>query len=113
MDVTVTAPGGVSAVTATDQFSYVPLPAVAGLSPNTGPKAGGTAVTVTGSGFALGTTLTTFLFGTTKATSVNCTSTTECTLVAPPHAVGTVDVKVTVNKLVSLAEPLSDQYTYN
>ena len=113
MDVTVTTPGGSSAVTPTDQFTYVALPTVTEVSPNAGSKAGGTSVTVTGTGFAVGTTATSFLFGTTKATLVKCLSTTECTLVAPAHAVGAVDVKATVNKITSLAEPLADLYTYS
>jgi hypothetical protein len=40
-------------------------------------------------------------FGTVKASSVICASNTDFTVVAPPHAAGTVDVKATVNKLAS------------
>jgi hypothetical protein len=72
-----------------------------GVNPNTGPKSGGTSVTVTGVGFALGKTATAIRFGTTKSKSVNCTSSTECTAVAPAHEVGVVDVKATVNTLSS------------
>ena len=45
--------------------------------------AGGTTVTVSGSGFALGTSGTVFTFGKVMATSVNCTTTSVCTVVAP------------------------------
>jgi alpha-tubulin suppressor-like RCC1 family protein len=110
VDLTVTTPGGTSAISTKDHFKFVPT--VTGLSPNTGSTAGGTSVTITGAGFALGKTATVFKFGTTKGTSVNCTSTTECTVVSPAHAVGKVDVKATVNKLSS-AKVAADQFTYS
>ncbi|HMD56671.1 MAG TPA: IPT/TIG domain-containing protein, partial [Solirubrobacteraceae bacterium] len=50
-------------------------PTVTGLSPNAGSTAGGTTVTVNGTGFAPGSSATTFTFGTTHASSVTCTST--------------------------------------
>lgn len=110
-DVTVTTPGGTSAISSADRFKF--LPTVSGLSPNSGSQVGGTSVTVSGTGFALGKTATIFKFGgTKKATSVNCIATTECTVVSPAHAVGTVDVKATVNK-VSSAKTAADQFTYN
>jgi plastocyanin len=111
VNVTVATPGGTSAISSADHFKFTPT--VTKLSPNTGSKAGGTSVTVTGTGFALGTTATTFNFGTTKGTSVNCTSTTTCTVVSRAHAVGTVDVKATVNKVSSPTNRPADQFTYN
>jgi IPT/TIG domain len=110
VDVRVTTSGGTSALSSKDHFKFALK--VTGLSPNTGSAAGGTSVTVTGTGFALGKTATAFKFGPIKATSVNCTSTTECTVVSPAHAVATVDVKATVNK-VSSAKVLADRFTYN
>jgi len=110
VDVRVTTSGGTSALSSKDHFKFASK--VTGLSPNTGSAAGGTSVTVTGTGFALGKTATVFKFGTTKATSVNCTSTMECTVVSPAHAAATVDVKATVNK-VSSAKVLGDRFTYN
>jgi alpha-tubulin suppressor-like RCC1 family protein len=110
VDVTVINTWGTSAISKVDRFKF--LPTVTGLSPNTGSTAGGTSVTVTGAGFALGTTATKFKFGKTKATSVNCTSSTECSVVAPAHAAGTVDVRATVNKVTSAKTP-ADQFTYN
>jgi alpha-tubulin suppressor-like RCC1 family protein len=109
--VTVTTPGGTSAFSYADYFKYSPT--VTGLSPNTGSKAGGTSVTISGAGFALGTSATIFRFGTTKATKVNCTSTTQCTAVAPAHAVGTVDVKAVVDTAASVKNAPADQFTYN
>ena len=90
--VTVTTPGGTNAVSKADVFHYVPT--VTGVSPNTGPTAGGTSVTITGTGFAGGAI--TVTFGKTKATSVNCASSTTCTTISPAHVAGTIDVKVRV-----------------
>jgi alpha-tubulin suppressor-like RCC1 family protein len=111
VDVTVTTPSGTSAISTHDHFSY--SPAVTGLSPAAGATAGGTGVTVTGTGFALGTTATIVHFGTAKATSVNCATTTTCVVVAPAHAAGVVDVKVTVNKVASPRNRPGDQFTYS
>jgi len=88
------------------------LPLISGVSPNSGSKAGGTAVTVTGAGFAPGAGATAFKFGAALAKSVNCSSSTTCTMSSPAHAVGLVDVKATVNKLAS-AKVEADQFTYS
>jgi hypothetical protein len=51
VDVTVTRPGGTSAISPADQFTYVaagPPPTVTKLSPTKGPSTGGTLVTITG-----------------------------------------------------------------
>jgi hypothetical protein len=111
VDVTVTTPNGTSALSSKDHFSFTPT--VTGVGPNAGSTAGGTKVTITGTGFALGSTATSFLFGTTKATSVNCTTTTECTVISPAHSAGKVDVKATVNKVASPKNSPADQFTYS
>jgi hypothetical protein len=50
--VIVTTPGTTSAPTSADQFNYfLPAPAVTAINPTSGPAAGGTTVTVTGTGF--------------------------------------------------------------
>jgi hypothetical protein len=110
VNVTVTAVGGTSAPAASNAYTFTPQ--ITGLSPNAGSVAGGTHITVTGDGLAPGTKGTVFKFGTARATSVNCTSTTECTVVAPAHAAGTVDVLATANKETSLKEA-ADKYTYS
>ena len=51
VDVTVTTPGGTSAISAADKFTYLAIPTVTGITPAAGPVAGGTTVTVTGTGF--------------------------------------------------------------
>jgi hypothetical protein len=110
VDVTVTTPGGTSAISTKDRFSI--LPTVTGLSPTSGSSAGGTAVTVTGTGFALGKVATVLAFGTKKGTAVNCTSSTTCTVMSPAHEVATVDLKATVNKVSSAKSAPADQFTY-
>jgi hypothetical protein len=109
VDVTVTSGGGTSAVSTADHFKYVP--SVTAVTPSNGTTAGGTSVTVTGSGFALGST-TIFKFGSPKATAVSCSSTTTCTMRTPPHAAATVDVKAVVAGLAS-AKSAGDQFTYS
>ena len=71
VDVTVTTPGGTSATSSADQFTYIGAPAVTGLSPTSGPAAGGTLVTITGTGFTGATAVD---FGTTAATDVTVVS---------------------------------------
>jgi hypothetical protein len=109
VDVTVTGPDGTSAATIADRFTY--LPTVTAVSPGSGSSAGGNTVTVSGSGFAIGATGTVFKFASTKAASVNCPSSVECTVVAPPHAAGSVDVRGTVGTLTT-AKTAADVYRY-
>jgi large repetitive protein len=98
-------------LTLSDHYKF--MPTVTSLSPSAGPRSGGTAVTVTGSGFAPGTSGTVFKFGTPKAIAVNCSSTTTCTLITPAHEAGTVEVKATVNKLTSGKEAPDNLFTYS
>jgi hypothetical protein len=107
----VTALGGRSVALGKNHFKF--FPTVAKVSPSAGSTAGGTSVTVTGTGFVVGTTRTTFKFGTVKATAVNCTSSTTCTLVSPAHAAGKVDVTATVSKASSPKNAPADQFTYS
>jgi len=93
--VSVVTAGGTSASTPADSFEYVyPVPAVAGLVPSSGPSAGGTEVTVEGSGLT-GTTA--VYFGTSKVTigiSVNAAG-TQLTVRSPAGKSGTtVNVEV-------------------
>ncbi len=111
VDIRVVTPEGTTGVTAKDKFKFIPM--VTGLSPSGGPTAGGTTVKVDGAGFATGTSLTAFKFGATSGTSVDCSSSTECTIVSPAHAVGTVDVRATVNKVVSPKNAPADQFSYS
>jgi hypothetical protein len=58
-------------------------PTVTSVSPNIGPLAGGTSITVTGSGFSTAKEGTIILIGNRYATSVECSSTLSCTAVTP------------------------------
>src|ERR1035437_10086072 len=64
--VAVSNPGGQSGSLAS-AFTYIASPTVSSVAPNNGPVAGGTAVTITGTNFAAGATVT---FGGTAATNV-------------------------------------------
>lgn len=64
-----------------------PPPTVTACSPNTGSTAGGTSVTVTGTGFTT-TAATTVKFGANNATGVNVTSATTLSCITPAAAAG-------------------------
>ncbi len=108
-DITVTTPGGTSAITAADQYTYTtpPTPTVTGISPTSGTTAGGTSVTITGTNL---TGATGVKFGTTAATGVVVNSATQVTATSPAGS-GTVDVTVTTPGGTSATSP-ADQYTY-
>jgi hypothetical protein len=110
VDVRAVTAGGTSAIVSADRFKFTPT--ITALVPNSGSTAGGNTVTIKGTGFGLGSTATVFKFGTAKATGVNCPTTEECTVKAPAHAAGKVDVKATVNKVTSPKTP-ADAYTYS
>jgi len=111
-DVTVTTIDGTSATSASDRFKYG-TPTIAEISPNTGPTAGGTVLTITGTGFAPGVGTTGFVFRRTSSGSVQCATTTQCTVVAPPAAkAGVLDVKAQVGKVKSKKTQPADQFTY-
>jgi IPT/TIG domain len=126
VDVTVTTAKGTSPISATDTFEFTPT--VTGVSPNTGPPAGGTPVTITGSGFAVGKSATGFRFGfreegeeygAVEAVGVSCTTTTECTATTPElsellyeNLIATVDVTAIVNNVASPQTP-EDQFNYH
>ncbi len=91
VDVTVTTVAGTSPAVPTDGFTYQkpPQPKVTAISPATGPRTGGTSVTVTGTNLLAGTVS----FGATAASDSACTQST-CTATQPPGSAGTVDVTV-------------------
>lgn len=106
-----TAKGGISPLSSKDRFKYG-HPTVTEVSPASGPLAGGTSVTIKGSGFALGSA-TGFSFGKAAATSVDCTSATLCTANTPPDKkAGTVDVLAIVNGAKSKKSRPGDAFTY-
>ena len=108
-DFTVIGPGGTSATTPADQFTYVVAPSVTGISPNSGPSAGGTTVTITGTGFAGATGVT---LGQTPVTNFVVTSPTTMTVHTPPGTpLSTVDFTVT-NAGGTSTTALVDRFTY-
>ena len=106
VNVTVTTTGGTSNAS---QFTYQatppPVPVVTGVSPSSGPAAGGTAVTVTGSGLSGGSVS----FGSAPASGVSCAA-TSCTAISPAGS-GTVYVTVKTSGGTS-ATSAADQFTY-
>jgi hypothetical protein len=85
-----------------------PVPTVTTISPTSGPTAGGTAVTITGTGFLSGATVS---FGGTAATGVTVTSSTSINASSPAHAAGAVNVSVTNSDGQSGSLPTGYTYT--
>ena len=85
----------------------VPTPTVTSIAPASGPAAGGTSVTISGTGFGGAAAVT---FGATPATGFTVTSATQITATAPAGT-GTVDVRVTTGGGTS-ATSAADQFTY-
>jgi hypothetical protein len=112
VEVHVTTPNGESGITGKDHFAYE-APTVTTVSPKSGSNAGGTPVTVTGTGFALGSGATVFKFGNGIALSVSCSSTTECTMLAPGASkAGSVDVRAAASGKTSKKNPPADRFAY-
>ncbi len=108
VDVTVvTAGGGASATGPLDHYTYPAPPTVTGLSPASGPTAGGTSVTITGTNF---TGATAVKFGATSATSFTVNSATSITATSPAGT-GTIDVTVTT-PIGTSTTSVADQFSY-
>lgn len=82
-------------------------PTVTDVDPDSGSVIGGTAVTISGSDFVDGVTVT---FGGSSATGVTFVSAAEITCTTPAHAAGAVDVVVTNPD--AQTDTLEDGYTY-
>lgn len=85
--------------------------AVTGVSPPTGSTAGGTTVTVTGSGFLPIKGADKAEVGT-KVVAASCSSSTTCTLVTPAEAAGTVDIRISAEDFGYSPVTSADQFTY-
>ncbi|MDT0235394.1 IPT/TIG domain-containing protein [Curtobacterium sp. BRB10] len=93
VDVAVTDPTGTT--NAGDAYTYVPAPAVTGVTPATGPVTGGTDVTVTGDGFVPGGTTVTVCGVTIPASEVTVSADgTTATFTTPPCEVGDAALRV-------------------
>jgi hypothetical protein len=107
--VTVTTPGGTSATSPADEFTFVtPAPVVTSVLPSSGSTAGGTSVMVTGSNFTGATAVD---FGGTAATSFTVDSDSQISATSPAHAAGTVHITVTTPGGTSATSP-ADEFTY-
>jgi hypothetical protein len=107
VDITVTTPAGTSKPAAADHFIYTaPRPAVTGVSPDSGSTAGGTSVSITGTGLAGATGV---RFGAAAAV-ITADSNTQVTVTSPPGT-GTVTVTVTTPAGTSKTTA-AGQYTY-
>jgi hypothetical protein len=86
-------------------------PTITSIAPNNGPTAGGTAITVTGSGFNISPGATQIYIGANQGITPSCASVTSCTVTTPAGS-GVVDVRVVVNGEQSATSP-ADLFTYN
>ncbi len=110
VDVRVTTVGGTSATSQDDHFTYISPPVVTKVDPNQGPVAGGTTVTVTGTGFTGAKSVS---FGSLEApiASVNNDG-TQITVTSPASKKsGRIHVTVTTVGGTS-ATSKSDKFTY-
>jgi eukaryotic-like serine/threonine-protein kinase len=107
VDITVTTPLGTSKTSAADRFTYTaPRPTVTGISPGGGGTAGGTTVSIIGTGLAGATGV---RFGSADATIV-ADSSTQVTATSPPGT-GTVPITVTTPAGTSSSVPVG-RFTY-
>lgn len=83
--------------------------AVSGVTPNVGTSAGGTVVTVTGSGFQSGATV---LFGLLPATNVTVVGPSQITATTPAYSMAVGPVSVTVVNPGGASGALTSAYTY-
>ncbi len=114
VNVTVTTQGGTSGP---GSYTYAPVPTISSISPLAGPVAGGTAVTINGTGFESGSAFTTtqVTVGGTPVTTTcgsspcfTVVSASQITVDVPPNAGGTVPITVTTIGGTSTAA----QYAY-
>ena len=92
---------------ASGQGSGNPAPTVTTIAPTSGPTTGGTAITITGTGFLAGATVS---LGGTAATGVTVVNSTSITATSPAHAAGAVNVVVTNSD--AQTDTLTNGYTY-
>jgi len=107
VNVVVTNPGGLSG-TLTNGYTYVAPPTVTNVVPDSGTTAGGTSVTISGTNFVSGATVS---FGGTAATGVTVVNATTITADTPARAAGAVDVEVTNSDGQSGSLPNGFTYT--
>jgi hypothetical protein len=92
--ISVTTAGGTSPRVDADLFTYVPHPAISGVTPSLGPPAGGTSVMINGFGFIHATSVS---FGNTPAVTFQVLSAGQIRAVAPPGSPGLSYIYVTTS----------------
>ncbi len=102
--VNVTTPNGTAA--GPGAYTYVSLPTVASVLPPTGPLAGGTSVTITGTNLTGATAVT---FGGTAVTSFSVENVTSIIAITPVHSAGLVYVNVSTPNGTAIG---TSKYTY-
>lgn len=107
VDIVIMNPDG-QTLSLANKFAYnaVAAPTVTSISPTTGPNGGGTAITISGTGFASGATVT---VGGAACTSVTIVSSTSITCTTPAGSAGAQSVAVTV---AGQTGTLADAFTY-
>jgi hypothetical protein len=107
VDITVTTAGGTSPTSSADKFTYG-APAITSVTPNAGPAAGGTIVTITGTDLTGASAVD---FGRVPASEFTVNSNTQIVATSPAGAPGTADVTVTT--AVGTSSTCSaDKFTY-
>jgi hypothetical protein len=105
-DVTVTVAGVASTLSSAFTFVTLPPPTISSIVPASGSTEGGTTVTITGTNFAVGATVT---IGGVAATGVTFVNSTTLQAITGVHAAGAVDVVVTAT---GQSATLSGRYAY-
>ena len=105
-DLELTNPGVTQAGTLASAFTYLPLPAINNISPNTGTLAGGDSVVITGADFLSGATV--VIDG--NSCAILRTISTEILCTSPSGMAGAVDVTVTNPN--NLSSTSTNAYTY-
>lgn len=107
VNITAITPYGTSPISSSDEFTYGDAPTLSSVSPNAGPTAGGTSVTITGTDFSGASAVS---FGSNSAISFTVDSNNQITATSPAGT-GTVDITVTTAFGTSTTSS-ADQFTY-
>ena len=106
--ITVTTTIGTSLAGIAEQFTYLPVPTITSISPNSGPISGGTMVIILGTEF---TGATAVYFASKAGTGLTIVSSTQMTITSPAELPGTVDVTISTPNGTSPTSS-ADKFTY-
>jgi hypothetical protein len=109
VDIRVVTPGGTSAISGADHFTFTTAPVVTNVNPPAGPLAGGIAVTIQGENFSGATAV---KFGSTPGNIVSVSADgSNLSATSPAGGAGTVDITV-VSPAGTSTTGSADQFTY-